>query len=287
MSGARHRRGRQRHHRRRARHGRLDGAEHHPRRPGRGALSGTVALGATTGGGAVRVEFSVSAANADTWTQIADDAVAPWRPVRHRRPRGRPLRPARRRASTVSATACRRLRARGRPARQHRPGACSPAAPADGLVSAAANQIVLTASEPVTAPGALLDGSAAPAPHDRRQRLPFPTGALADGCTCSRAELVDARQHARPLPRRRHDRKHPVGRSAAGRANITSSSNWTLTVPGGLVTVRMPERLAHAADAAGLHPRPPGRRRSTRRRVRTGHADRGRDRALGDCEGRT
>ena len=40
-------------------------------------LSGTVALGAT-GGGAVRVEFSASAANANTWTQIADDAVAPF-----------------------------------------------------------------------------------------------------------------------------------------------------------------------------------------------------------------
>ena len=41
-------------------------------------VSGTVALDATTGGGAVRVQFAVSPANAGTWTQIAEDTTAPF-----------------------------------------------------------------------------------------------------------------------------------------------------------------------------------------------------------------
>ena len=52
--------------------------------------------------------------------------------------------------------------------------------PADGTVSTSANQIVLTASEPVTAPGVLLDGGAAPAPAVSGNQLTFPTGLLAE-----------------------------------------------------------------------------------------------------------
>ena len=41
-------------------------------------VSGTVSLTATTGGGANRVQFAVSPANAGTWTQIAEDTTAPF-----------------------------------------------------------------------------------------------------------------------------------------------------------------------------------------------------------------
>ena len=51
---------------------------------------------------------------------------------------------------------------------------------------------MLTASEPVTAPGALLDGGAAPAPAVSGNQLTFPTGALADGLHVLSGELEDA-----------------------------------------------------------------------------------------------
>ena len=229
-------------------------------------LSGTVALTATTGGGAVRVEFAVSPANAGTWTQIADDAVAPF---------GAPF------DTAALADGLYDLRAIGFDGLGNASAASvredvrldntAPelvsATPADGSVSATANQIVLTASEPVTAPGALLDGSAAPAPMVAGNDLTFPTGALADGLHVLAGELVDASGTRVPLPRRGHDRKHPVGRSAAGRAEhhrprATDADGARRARHGSDAA----ERLAHAADAAGLHPRPPGRRRRTRRR---------------------
>ena len=51
---------------------------------------------------------------------------------------------------------------------------------------------MLTASEPVTAPGALLDGAAAPAPAVSGNQLTFATGALADGLHVLSGELEDA-----------------------------------------------------------------------------------------------
>ena len=154
-------------------------------------VSGTVSLTATTGGGASRVQFAVSPANAGSWTQIAEDTTAPF---------GTPF------DTTALADGLYDLRAIGFDGLGNASTASiredvrldntAPqlvsAAPADGSVSASANQIVLTASEPVTAPGALLDGAAAPAPAVSGNQLTFPTGSLADGLHVLSGELEDA-----------------------------------------------------------------------------------------------
>ena len=84
-------------------------------------------------------------------------------------------------------------------------------APADGSVSTSANQIVLTASEPVTAPGALSSTAlAAPAPvgvrldADLRDRRADRRPARALGRARGRE------RHAHRVPRRGHDREHAV-----------------------------------------------------------------------------
>ena len=154
-------------------------------------LSGTVSLAATTGGGAIRVQFAVSPANAGTWTQIAEDTTAPF---------GAPF------DTAALADGLYDLRAIGFDGLGNASAASiredvrldntAPqlvsAAPADGSVSTSASQIVLTASEPVTAPGALLDGAAAPAPVAAGNQLTFPTGSLADGLHVLSGELEDA-----------------------------------------------------------------------------------------------
>ena len=50
---------------------------------------------------------------------------------------------------------------------------------------------MLTASEPVTAPGALLDGLPAPVPTASGSTLTFSTGALTDGLHVLSGELED------------------------------------------------------------------------------------------------
>ena len=203
-------------------------------------LSGTVSLDATTGGGAVRVQFAVSPADAGAWTQLADDTTTPFGAAFD---------------TTTLADGLYDLRAIGFDGLGN-PSAASiredvrldntapqlvSASPADGSVSTSANQIVLTASEPVTAPGALLDGAVAPAPAISGNQLTFPTGALADGLHVLSGELEDASgtrvrfRVAVTIESTPSADPPPVERS------ITSSGDWTLTVPGGLVTVRMPQ----------------------------------------------
>ena len=110
-------------------------------------VSGTVSLTATTAGGAVRVAFGVSPAGGGTWTEIAVDTSAPF---------GTPL------DTSTLADGLYDLRAIGYDSVGN-PSTASvranvrfdntaptlvSSAPADGSVSASANQIVLTASEP-------------------------------------------------------------------------------------------------------------------------------------------
>ena len=178
-------------------------------------VSGTVSLTATTGGGAGRVQFAVSPANAGTWTQIAEDTAAPFGTAFD---------------TTALADGLYDLRAIGFDGL----GNASPAsiredvrldntapqlvsaAPADGSVSASANQIVLTASEPVTAPGALLDGGAAPAPAVSGNQLTFPTGLARRWAARARGRARGRERHPHPVPRRGHDRELRRRRSAAG-----------------------------------------------------------------------
>ena len=203
-------------------------------------VSGSVALTATTGGGAVRVAFGVSPAGAGTWTEVGSDTSAPFDTSFD--------------TSTV-ADGLYDLRAIGYDSLGN-PSSPSvranvrfdniapqlvSSAPADGSVSTSANQIVLTASEPVTAPGAQLDGLPAPAPTASGSTLTFSTGALTDGLHVLSGELEDvsgtrtAFRVAVTIESTPSSDPPPVERS------ITSSGNWTLTVPGGLVTVKMPQ----------------------------------------------
>ena len=100
---------------------------------------------------------------------------------------------------------------------------------------------MLTASEPVTAPGALLDGAAAPAPSISGNQLTFATGALADGLHVLSGELEDASGTRVPFRVAVTIESTPSSDPPPVERSITSSGDWTLTVPGGLVTVRMPQ----------------------------------------------
>ena len=203
-------------------------------------VSGTVALTATTGGGATRVQFAVSPADAGAWTQIAEDATPPYgadfdtgaladglydlRAIGYDA-LGNPSTPSVREDVRLDNTA---------------PALVS-SAPADGSAPASANAIVLTASEPVTAPGTTLDGSPAPAPAIAGNELTFATGALADGLHVLAGELEDPSGTRVPFRVSFTVVSSPTADPPPVERNVTSSGDWTLTVPGGLVTVRMPQ----------------------------------------------
>ena len=202
-------------------------------------LAGTTALSATTGGGASRVVFAVSPAGASTWTELANDTSAPYGVSFD---------------TTAFPDGLYDLRAIGYDALSN---ASAPAlrpnvrfdntaptlissTPGDGSISLSANQIVLTANEPVTAPGALLDGVAAPAPTISGSTLTFATGSLPDGINVLSGELEDASGNrsvfrvAVTIDSVPSSDPPPIERS------ITATAGWTVTLPGGLVTVTMP-----------------------------------------------
>ena len=82
-------------------------------------------------------------------------------------------------------------------------------APADGSTSSSANQIVLTASEPVTAPGALLDGAPGSRADGLRQPADLRHGRARRRTARARGRAAGRERHTRPLPRRRHCRGSP------------------------------------------------------------------------------
>ncbi|HYK06325.1 MAG TPA: Ig-like domain-containing protein, partial [Gaiellaceae bacterium] len=202
-------------------------------------LSGAVSLAAATGGGAIRVQFAVSPADAGTWTQIAEDATAPF---------AAPF------DTAALADGLYDLRAIGFDGLGNASAASiredvrldntAPqlvsATPADGSVSTSASQIVLTASERVTAPGAFLDGAAAPAPVAAGNQLTFPTGPLTEGLHVLSGELEDATGNRIPfrvavtIESAVGADRPPVERSAR------PGSSSTLVAPGSLAAVTVP-----------------------------------------------
>ncbi len=202
-------------------------------------VSGTISLAASTGGGAVRVAFGISPAGGGTWTEIASDTSAPF---------GTPLD-----TSTVPdgmydlraigydsvgnpSTASVRANVRF----DNTAPTLASSAPADGSVSASANQIVLTASEPVVAPGALLDGAAAPAPVIVGNELTFPTGALADGLHVLSGELEDASGTRTPFRVAVTIEGTPLANRPPVEKSASPTGMTTLEAAGQLATVRMP-----------------------------------------------
>jgi len=203
-------------------------------------VSGTVGLNVTTGGGAVRVVFGVSPAGAGTWTEIASDTSAPFGTSFD--------------TGTV-ADGLYDLRAIGYDLLGN---ASSPSVranvrfdniaptlvsstPADGSLSTSANQIVLTASEPVTAPGAELDGAPAPAATVSGSTLTFATGFLSDGLHVLSGQLEDASGARTAFRVAVTIESTPSADPPPVERSITSSGDWALTTPGGLVTVKMPQ----------------------------------------------
>jgi hypothetical protein len=203
-------------------------------------VGGTISLGATTGGGAARVVFAVSPAGASTWTQLANDTNAPF---------GASF------DTTTLADGLYDLRAVGYDALGNsstpalranvRVDNIAPSlvssAPADGSISTSANQIVLTASEPVTAPGALLDGAPAPAPTSSGSTLTFATGSLSDGIHVLSGELEDASGTRTAFRVAITIESTPSADPPPVERSITSAGDWTMSIPGGLVTVKMPQ----------------------------------------------
>ena len=210
-------------------------------------VGGTITLSATTGGGAARVVFSVSPAGGATWTEIANDTTAPF---------STPF------DTSTLPDSLYDLRAVGFDALDN---ASAPAlrtnvrfdntapilvssAPADGTISTSANQIVLTANEPVTAPGALFDGVAAPAPTISGSTLTFSTGSLPDGLHVLSGELEDASGARSQFRVAVSIQATPTSDPPPVERSITVGGDFTVTLPGGLVSVRMP---------SGAWPTPP------------------------------
>ena len=202
-------------------------------------VSGTVGLSAVTGGGAVRVSFGVSPAGSGTWTEIASDTSAPFaadldtstladglydlRAIGYDS-LGNPSTPSVRASVRFDNTA---------------PSLLS-SAPADGSVSMSANQIVLTASEAVLAPGALLDGAPAPAPTVSGNQLTFATGALADGLHVLSGELEDAGGIRTPFRVAVTIESTPAPDRPPVEKSASPTAMTTLEAPGQLATVRLP-----------------------------------------------
>ena len=202
-------------------------------------LSGTVSLNASTGGGAVRVSFGVSPAGSGTWTEVASDTSAPFDTGLDTSTHADGLYDLRAiaydslgNASTPSVRPNVRF--------DNTAPSLVSSAPADGSVSTSANQIVLTASEPVTAPGALLDGVAAPVPTISGNQLTFATGALSEGLHVLSGELEDASGNRTPfrvavtIESTPQPDRPPVEKSAS------PTGTTVLEAPGQLATVSLP-----------------------------------------------
>ncbi len=193
--------------RRRARDRGLDRSERLARGSRHGCLRQRRAERDAPAGGAVNVVFGVSAAGGGTWTYIDSDASAPF---------GTSF------DTATLADGLYDLRAVGYDALGN---ASAPSvranvrfdntapqlvssAPADGSVSASASQIVLTASEPVTAVGVLLDGAATPPPSISGSTLDLHHRRARRGPARPHGPARGRERHPRPVPRRRHDREH-------------------------------------------------------------------------------
>ncbi|HEY8102924.1 MAG TPA: Ig-like domain-containing protein, partial [Gaiellaceae bacterium] len=111
--------------------------------------------------------------------------------------------------------------------------------PADGSVSAAAGQIVLNASEPVTVIGALLDGAAAPAPAVSGTTLTFATG-LSDGLHVLSGELEDASGARIPFRVAVTIESAPGADRPPVELSARASADSTLTAPSSLASVTLP-----------------------------------------------
>ena len=93
----------------------------------------------------------------------------------------------------------------------------------------------------MTAPGALLDGVAAPAPSVSGNELTFATGSLAEGLHVLSGELVDASGNRTPFRVAITIESTPAGRSAAGgEVGVPVRRRRPSSAAGQLATVQLP-----------------------------------------------
>ncbi len=205
-------------------------------------LSGTVTLGATTSGnGATRVVFAISAAGANSWTDIGTDASEPWAAALDttQHPDG----PYDLRATVYDTVGNFQTSVRSNVLIDNQSPTLVSSTPAEGSVVGAADSILLVASESLAGvDGARLDGVPPAAPIMHGPRATFNTGALGAGAHTLTGTLRDPAGHTAPFAV--HFTIQPAGGAMndppAVETNTTDAGATTLGASDGTVVVTMP-----------------------------------------------
>jgi uncharacterized repeat protein (TIGR02059 family) len=205
-------------------------------------LSGTVTLRATTtGNGATRVVFAISAAGANSWTDIGTDGSEPWAAALDttQHPDG----PYDLRATVYDTVGNFQTSVRSNVLIDNQSPTLASSTPAEGSVVGAADSIVLVASESLAGvDGARLDGVPPAAPVMNGTRATFNTGALGAGAHTLTGTLRDPAGHTAPFAV--HFTIQPAGGALndppAVETNTTDAGATTLGASDGTVVVTMP-----------------------------------------------
>ena len=212
-------------------------------------LDGTVTLNAGTAGpDAVSVSFEASPAGANTWQVISTDNASPWTSSFDTTTVGDGLYDIRAKAVDALGNVGTSVRTNIRI--DNTAPSITTATPADAATVAAANSIVLDASEIVTLTGITLDGLATVAPTITGTHIDFATGTLGEGNHTLIATLNDLAGKTTLV--QLHFTVYTPGTAVPPvEGNTTLSGPTTIMSPDGTYSVTMP---AHAWPA-GANPR--------------------------------
>ena len=155
-------------------------------------LSGTVALSATAGPSATRVDFEWSAAGAASWSPIGSDGSAPWGVSFDTTRLSDGLYDLR--AVAYDSYGNSRASVRAGIRIDNTAPSLASSTPADGTTVGSANAISLVASEDLAGvSGVTLDGAPTVTPVVSGKHVDFATGTLGDGAHTLRGTLRDGR----------------------------------------------------------------------------------------------
>ncbi|MBI4171450.1 MAG: Ig-like domain repeat protein, partial [Actinobacteria bacterium] len=214
-----------------------------------GALvSGVIALtAATSGAGASQVAFGVSPADAETWTAFATDTAAPWTASLDTATLPDGLYDLRAVVSDSLGNTNWFVREDVRV--DNTAPALAGSVPADGSVLTGVASVAVTASEPVTVVGALLDGAATAAPSVSGNTLTFATGSLGEGLHVLSGQLEDVRGARTQFRVAFTVWTGGSADVAPVEMNVSSTATTTLTAVDSLATVSMPSAAWPAAGS--------------------------------------
>ena len=202
-------------------------------------LSGTVALSATAGASATRVDFEASRAGAASWSSIGSDTSAPWGASFDTTRLGDGLYDLR--AVAYDSFGNSRASVRSGIRIDNTAPSLASSTPADGSIVGSASAISLRASEDLAAvTGVTLDGAATVTPVLSGDRVDFATGALADGPHTLRGTFRDLAGKSAPF---RLDFTVSSGASADPppvSASTSSSSDTSIDSSDGGLTLTVP-----------------------------------------------